>query len=82
MIQSFYHEFRLDEGYGELVKSHRQSYARLARLKFICEYRENSFLVFTLTLAKDFLNSVSQISQDFSFSIKIDRFYLGTSYFK
>ena len=54
MIQSFYHESRLDRDYGELVKPHRQLYARLARLEFICEFRENSFSVFTLTLARDF----------------------------
>ena len=61
MIQSYYREFQLDGGYEELVRPHCQSYARLARLEFIYESYKNSFLVFTLTLARDFLNSVLQI---------------------
>ena len=40
MIQSFYSESQLDGGQEELVRPHYQSYARLARLKFISESRE------------------------------------------
>ena len=61
MIQSFYHESRLDGHHGELIRPHHQSYARLARLEFICESRRNSFSVFILALTKVFLNSVLQI---------------------
>ena len=62
VIQSFYCESRLDRGYEKFIKFHRQSYTRLARLEFTCESCENFFLVFTLTLIKYFLNSVSQIA--------------------
>ena len=43
MIQSFYHESRLDGGHEELVRPYCQSYARLARLEFICESHEKLF---------------------------------------
>ena len=62
MIQSFYRESRLDRGHGELVKPYRQSYAGLARHKFIYESHRNSFSVFILTLVRDFLNSVLRIA--------------------
>ena len=62
MIQSLYREFRLDGDYRELIKSYRQSYARLARFEFIYESNEIFFSVFTLTLVRDFLNSVLQIA--------------------
>ena len=67
MIQSFYPKSRLNGSHGELVRLHHQSYARLARLKFIYESFENSFLIFILAFVKDFLNSSRKLHRIFLF---------------
>ena len=62
MIHSFYRKFQLDGDHKKFIKPQHQSYARLTQLKFTYKSYRNSFLVFIFTLAKDFLNSISQIA--------------------